>query len=124
MGIAEALEAMSEAVRADASKARAKGVPATARLVEGLRCEVTSPRGDKMHTDMPPPMGGAGGASNPGWYMRGAAGFSGLRFKVRLGARGVARERLEELARWGDAHSVVGCTVRKLPRVTLDIDIA
>lgn len=164
--IVQAIESLSNGIRADPAKARAKGVPATARLVEGLRCEVTSPRGDKVFSDMPPPMGGAGSAPNPGWYMRGAvaacaattiatraaregialtklevtvetesdhrgylgmddvsAGFSELRIKVTLGAPGVPRERLLEIATWGEGHSPVGCTVRTAPRMSVDIEV-
>jgi len=71
-GVREAIEKLSSAISADPAKARAKGVPATARWSEGLKCEVTGPRGERVNTDMPPPMGGAGSAPNPGWYLRGA----------------------------------------------------
>ena len=67
-----ALENISNAITADPEKARAKAAPATARLLEGLRFEVTSPKGETVYTDMPPPMGGMASAPNPGWLMRGA----------------------------------------------------
>jgi uncharacterized OsmC-like protein len=70
--IAAALEALASVIRADADKARAKAVPATARLLDGLRCEVTGPRGESMRTDMPSALGGTASAPNPGWLLRGA----------------------------------------------------
>ena len=70
--IATALDGMNKAISGDPQKAKAKGAPASARLMEGLKFEVTGPRGEKMQTDMPPAMGGAASAPNPGWYMRGS----------------------------------------------------
>jgi len=72
VSISAALDALGSAIRADSDKARARAVPATARLLDGLRCEVTGPRGESVHTDMPSAMGGAASAPNPGWLMRGA----------------------------------------------------
>ena len=67
MTIRDAIENLSAAIAADQSKARAKPVPATARLTDGLKCEVAGPQGQRMLTDMPPAMGGAASAPNPGW---------------------------------------------------------
>ncbi|HWM45219.1 MAG TPA: hypothetical protein VNP36_22510, partial [Burkholderiales bacterium] len=71
-GIRDAIENLSAAIAADPAKARSKNAPATARLTEGLKCEVTGPQGQRVATDMPPAMGGTASAPNPGWYMRGA----------------------------------------------------
>lgn len=70
--ISAAIETISNAIAADPAKARAKADPATARLVEGLRCEVTGPRGETVYTDMPPAIGGAASAPRPGWMFRAA----------------------------------------------------
>ena len=165
--ISAALDALGNAIRVDPDKARAKAAPATARLLEGLRCEVTGPRCEPVYTDMPPAMGGAASAPNPGWLLRGAlascmttvvamraarlglalkvleitvesesdhrgilgmaddisAGYSALRFRVRIGADGVAPSKLRELVEWGDAHSPVGCTVRNAPVPTVEVEI-
>lgn len=51
--ISDALQKTSDVLVADPEKARARGIPATARLVEGLRFEVTGPTGEKALTDMP-----------------------------------------------------------------------
>ena len=70
--ISDTLEKTSNAFIADPQKARAKGVPATARLLDGLRFEVTGPNGETALTDMPQAMGGAASAPAPGWMLRGA----------------------------------------------------
>ncbi|HMK92773.1 MAG TPA: OsmC family protein, partial [Thermoleophilia bacterium] len=70
--ISEALQKTGEAFVADPGKAHAIGSPATARLVEGLRFEVTGPNGELAYTDMAPAMGGAASAPPPGWFLRGA----------------------------------------------------
>src|SRR5688572_6936114 len=70
--IREAIEQTSAAIAADATKARAKNAPATARLTEGLKCEVTGPHGARLLTDMPPAMGGGASGPNPGWLLRAA----------------------------------------------------
>ena len=70
--ISDALQKIGDVFVADPEKARAKGVPATARLVEGLRFEVTGPSGERVLTDMPAAMGGAASAPAPGWLLRAA----------------------------------------------------
>ncbi len=70
--IGDALEKISSAFVADPEKARSKGVPATARLVDGLRFDVSGPSGESVRTDMPLAMGGGGSAPSPGWLLRGA----------------------------------------------------
>lgn len=68
--IREALEKVAQAIAAEPGKASTKGAPATARLLDGLRCEVTGPNGEALVTDMPVAMGGGGTAPNPGWLFR------------------------------------------------------
>ena len=68
--IREAIEKVSRVVMEQPEKARSKGVPATARLLDGLRCEVKGPNGEALVTDMPTTMGGGGSAPNPGWLFR------------------------------------------------------
>jgi len=72
MNVNEAIENLRSSISADPSKARAKNVPATARLVNGLQCELKGPYGERVLTDMPPAMGGGASGPNPGWLMRGA----------------------------------------------------
>jgi uncharacterized OsmC-like protein len=72
VNINEAIEKTSRMLAEQPEKAKSKNVPATARLLDGLRCEVTGPNGETLHTDMPPAMGGAASAPNPGWVLRAA----------------------------------------------------
>ena len=95
-GIREAIEQLSAAIAADPAKARSKNAPATARLTEGLKCEVTGPRGERVTTDMPPAMGGQASAPNPGWYMRGAmASCTATVIAMRAAKLGIALDTLE-----------------------------
>ena len=70
--IREAIEKTTRALAEHPEKARVKNPPATAVVEDGLRCRVTGPSGELLHTDMSPAMGGAGTAPNPGWLMRAA----------------------------------------------------
>ena len=94
--IRQALESLSAAISDDPSKARAKVVPATARLTDGLKCEVTGPQGQRVMTDMPPAMGGAASAPNPGWYLRGAmASCAATVIAMRAAKLGIQLDSLE-----------------------------
>ena len=70
--ISDALKKISSVMVADPEKARTKGTPATARLVEGLQFEVTGPTGESALTDMPTAMGGGSSAPAPAWLLRAA----------------------------------------------------
>ncbi len=70
--ISDALQKIGDVFVADPEKAHSKGIPATARLVDGLRFEVTGPTGEKVLTDMPAAMGGDASAPAPGWLLRAA----------------------------------------------------
>lgn len=70
--IREAIDKTSKVLSEQPEKAKSKNVPATARVLDGLRCEVTGPNGETLHTDMPPAMGGAASAPSPGWVLRAA----------------------------------------------------
>lgn len=91
-----AIEELSAAIGADTSRARAKNVPATARLIEGLKCEVTGPQGQRLQTDMPPAVGGDGSAPNPGWLLRSAlASCTASVIAMRAARLGITLEVLE-----------------------------
>ena len=94
--IREAIERLSAAISSEPAKARAKNAPATARLTGGLQCEVTGPQGQRLLTDMPPAMGGAASAPNPGWYLRSAlASCTATVIAMRAAKLGVTLETLE-----------------------------
>src|SRR5687767_7066742 len=59
-------------------------------------CEVTGPRGERVLTDMPPAMGGAASAPNPGWYLRGAmASCAATVTAMRAAKLGIPLDSLE-----------------------------
>jgi uncharacterized OsmC-like protein len=77
-------------------KSRARNVPATARLTEGLRCELTGPYNEHLVTDMAPALGGAASGPNPGWLLRGAlASCTATVIAMRAARLGVALSSLE-----------------------------
>ena len=91
--IAAALDRLSQAIAANPDKARARYAPATATLVEGLKCRVTGPAGECVDTDMHPAMGGTGTSPNPGWYFR--ASLAACCSTVIAQQRGPARDRAD-----------------------------
>ena len=94
--VREAIDRTSAAIAADPAKAKAKNTPATARLAEGLKCEVTGPHGERMFTDMPPAMGGAASGPNPGWLLRSAlASCTATVIAMHAAKLGVTLETLE-----------------------------
>ena len=70
--IRDAIDRLGAVIAADPLKARAKNAPSTARLTEGLKCEITGPHGERLYTDMPPAMGGTASGPGPGWLLRSA----------------------------------------------------
>lgn len=96
MNVSEAIEKLRSSIAADPSKARAKNAPATARLVNGLQCELQGPYGERVLTDMPPAMGGAASGPNPGWLMRGAiASCTATVIAMRAAHDGIELSELE-----------------------------
>ena len=94
--VREAIEEISTAIAADLSKARARNVPATARLTDGLKCEVTGAQGQRVSTDMPRALGGEASAPNPGWMLRCAwASCTATVIAMRAARLGVALDVLE-----------------------------
>ena len=96
MSVIEAIEKLRSSIAADPSKARAKNAPATARLVNGLQCELQGPYGERVLTDMPPAMGGGASGPNPGWLMRGAiASCTATVIAMRAAHDGIELDELE-----------------------------
>lgn len=94
--IREAIEQLSTAVSADPAKARGKNAPATARLTEGLKCEVTGPHGQRLATDMARAIGGDASAPNPGWLLRSAlASCTATVIAMQAAKLGITLELLE-----------------------------
>jgi uncharacterized OsmC-like protein len=96
VSVREAIERVSAAISADPTKARSKNAPATARLAAGLQCELSGPYNERLTTDMPPAMGGAGSGPNPGWLLRGAlASCTATVIAMRAAKLGIALSNLE-----------------------------
>ena len=96
MSIKEALERLGGILTADPAKGRAKNSPATARLIDGLQCEVTGPYGERFVTDMPPAMGGKASGPNPGWLLRSSlASCTATAIAMRAAKLGIELRTLE-----------------------------
>jgi uncharacterized OsmC-like protein len=96
MQIREAIERLGSAIAAEPAKAQVKNPPVTARLTEGLKCELAGPQGQRFVTDMPQAMGGTATAPNPGWFLRGAmAACTASVIAMRAAKLGIALETLE-----------------------------
>jgi uncharacterized OsmC-like protein len=165
--VRHAIEKLSKVFAGQPNKARSKNPAATAVFENGLKFQVTGPSGERLSTDMPPALGGAGSAPNPGWFLRASlasctatviamraaqvgvtltslevsvssesdtrgllgtddsvsAGLFDLRTHVKIGANDAAADQLQEIVRWADAHSPVGCTLRQSPTNALEIEV-
>lgn len=94
--IRDAMEKTSRVIAEQPEKARSKNVPATARLLDGLRCEVRGPNGETVQTDMPQAMGGAASAPAPGWLLRAAlASCTATVIAMRAAKLGLSLSSLE-----------------------------
>jgi uncharacterized OsmC-like protein len=94
--VREAIEKTSKMLGEQPEKAHVKNAPATAALMDGLKCRVTGPAGEEVRTDMPPGMGGAASAPNPGWLMRAAlASCNATAIAMRAAKRGIGLAALE-----------------------------
>jgi uncharacterized OsmC-like protein len=52
-----------------------------------------------------------------------SAGLSPITMRVKVGASGVAADKLRDLVDWGDRHSPVGCTARESPAFALEVEV-
>jgi uncharacterized OsmC-like protein len=108
--VRQAIERTMAAIVAASTKAKAKNVPATARIADGLKCEVTGPNGERLETDMPPAKGGAASGPNPAWLLRSAlASCTATVIAMRAAALGVKLEALEvSVESESDARGILG----------------
>jgi uncharacterized OsmC-like protein len=94
--IGDALRAARSYLIDHPDEARYRDSMATARVSGGLAVTVTGPDGATLTTDMPPSVGGGGGAPSPGWYLRAAhAACVATLVAMRAAEEGVALTRLE-----------------------------
>lgn len=52
-----------------------------------------------------------------------SAGLASVRMKVKISAPSASPETLREIVEWADAHSPVGCTMRRAPECSLDVEV-
>ena len=52
-----------------------------------------------------------------------SAAMGAVQTRVKIAALAASREELEEIVKWADAHSPVGCTLRHSPACSLEIQI-
>jgi len=108
--VRQAIERTMAAIAADSAKAKAKNVPATARITDGLKCEITGPNSERLETDMPPAMGGAASGPNPAWLLRSAlASCTATVVAMRAATLGIKLEALEvTVESESDARGILG----------------
>ncbi|CAN5489692.1 hypothetical protein BH23CHL10_BH23CHL10_11140 [soil metagenome] len=70
--IRTAIEGASAYLTEHPDEARYTDSLATARVVDGLHVRVDGPNDERLETDMPGAVGGAGSAPSPGWFLRAA----------------------------------------------------
>lgn len=95
--IRAAIEGASTYLTDHPDEARYVDSAATATLGDGLRVSVEGPAGERLETDMPAAVGGAGAAASPGWF---------LRASVAACVASLARMRAAQLGVSGFAGSV------------------
>lgn len=94
--IRAALESVAQVIGEQPEKARARSMPAVARLEQGLRVQVTGPSGESIHTDMPRALGGGGTDPRPGWLFRAAlASCTTTVIAMRAAQLGISLDLLE-----------------------------
>ena len=108
--IQQAIDKTTRLIAEQPEKARAKNVPATARLIGGLRFEAKGPNGETAHTDMPPAMGGEASAPSPGWLFRAAiASCTATCIATKAARQGISLALLEvTVGSSGDNRGMLG----------------
>ena len=106
----EALERARRLFLERPSAAKKANATAIAVWQEGLQFVTTGPSGERALTDMPPPMGGNGAGSNPGWLLRAAmASCTGTALAMRAATLGIELKSLEvSVESESDARGFVG----------------
>ncbi len=94
--IRESLRTASSYLSEHPEEARYTDSIATATLEKGLRVRVEGPAGERISTDMPASVGGAGSSPSPGWLFRAAlASCEATLIAMRAAVQGIQLSRLE-----------------------------
>ena len=95
-GIRESIESLVAYLGEHPEKWRNADPPATAVMIDGLRCRAEGPGGASIVSDMPRAVGGGDSAPRPGWFMRAAlATCDATVIAMRAAQLGIALDRLE-----------------------------
>lgn len=94
--VREALEKAERVFTAKPELAAVQASPATARLLDGLRCDITGPDGEHAIADLKKALGGSDSAPSPGWYLRAAmASCTAINIAMRAARLGIVLRDLE-----------------------------
>lgn len=94
--IREALDKAERVFNAKPELAVMQANPATARLVDGLRCDLTGPDGEHAIADVKKALGGSESGPSPSWYLRAAiASCTALGIAMRAPRFGIVLRHLE-----------------------------
>lgn len=95
-GIRDSIERLVAYLGEHPEKWRNADPPATAVMIDGLRCRAEGPGGASIVSDMPRAVGGGDSAPRPGWFMRAAlATCDATVIAMRAAQLGVVLDRLE-----------------------------
>ncbi len=99
MSAATIREALEKAERVFTAKPELAVFPTpvtTARMLDGLRCDITGPDGEHAIADMKKALGGTESGPSPGWYLRAAlASCTAIGIAMRAAQLGIALRELE-----------------------------
>jgi uncharacterized OsmC-like protein len=129
MSIKESVAAASAYLSEHPDEARYRDSPAKARLVGGLRTEVTGPGGERLESDMPAGIGGTAAVPSPGWFFRAAtASCVATLIAIRAAVLGLELARVDvSVDSESDDRGILGLQP-EIPagplstRVSIDID--
>jgi uncharacterized OsmC-like protein len=94
--VREALEMAERVFTAKPELAAIQMPHATARMLDGLRCDITGLAGEHAVTDMKTAFGGTESAPSPGWYLRAAmASCTATNITMRAARLGIVLRDLE-----------------------------
>lgn len=95
-GIRDAIGSLVAYLGEHPEKWRNVDPPATAVMMDGLRCRAEGPGGAAIVSDMPRAVGGSDSAPRPGWFMRAAlATCDATVIAMRAALLGITLDRLE-----------------------------
>jgi uncharacterized OsmC-like protein len=106
----DALQRVRQALLQRPGAARRATTPATAVWRDGLRCDISGPRGENASTDMPRSIGGQASAPNPSWLLRASmASCTATAIAMRAAMLGIELKLLEvSVHSEADARGLVG----------------